>query len=37
MRLIDAPISETSFFGMAIDSAIVGACPIVEIIFIGFA
>ena len=37
MRLIDAPISEISFFGMAIGSAIVVACPIVEIIFIGFA
>ena len=37
MRLIDAPISEISFFGMAIGSAIVVACPIVENIFIGFA
>jgi pyruvate dehydrogenase E1 component beta subunit len=36
-RVIDTPISEASFVGMAIGAAIVGCRPIVEILFIDFA
>jgi pyruvate/2-oxoglutarate/acetoin dehydrogenase E1 component len=36
-RIIDTPISETSFVGMAVGAAIVGTRPIVEILFIDFA
>lgn len=36
-RIIDTPISEASFVGMAVGAAIVGARPIVEVLFIDFA
>ncbi len=36
-RIIDTPISEASFVGMAVGAAIVGCRPIVEILFIDFA
>jgi pyruvate dehydrogenase E1 component beta subunit len=36
-RIMDTPISEASFVGMAVGAAIVGARPIVEILFIDFA
>jgi len=36
-RVIDTPISEASFVGMAVGAAIVGCRPIVEILFIDFA
>jgi pyruvate dehydrogenase E1 component beta subunit len=36
-RVIDTPISEASFVGMAAGAAIVGGRPIVEILFVDFA
>jgi pyruvate/2-oxoglutarate/acetoin dehydrogenase E1 component len=36
-RIVDTPISEASFVGMAVGAAIVGTRPIVEILFIDFA
>jgi pyruvate dehydrogenase E1 component beta subunit len=36
-RVIDTPISEASFVGMAAGAAIVGSRPIVEILFVDFA
>lgn len=36
-RIIDTPISEASFVGMAVGAAIIGTRPIVEILFIDFA
>ena len=36
-RIVDTPISEASFVGMAVGAAILGTRPIVEILFIDFA
>ena len=36
-RIIDTPIAEASFTGMAVGAALVGSRPIVEILFIDFA
>jgi len=36
-RIIDTPISEASFVGMAVGAAIIGCRPVVEILFIDFA
>jgi pyruvate/2-oxoglutarate/acetoin dehydrogenase E1 component len=36
-RVVDTPISEASFVGMAVGAAIVGCRPVVEILFIDFA
>jgi pyruvate/2-oxoglutarate/acetoin dehydrogenase E1 component len=36
-RVIDTPISEASFVGMAVGAAIIGMRPIVEILFVDFA
>jgi len=36
-RVIDTPISEASFVGMAVGASIIGMRPIVEILFIDFA
>ena len=36
-RIIDTPLSEASFVGMAAGAAIVGTRPIVEILFVDFA
>jgi acetoin:2,6-dichlorophenolindophenol oxidoreductase subunit beta len=35
-RIIDTPISEASFVGMGVGSAIVGARPVVELLFVDF-
>lgn len=36
-RIIDTPISEASFVGMAVGAALLGSKPIVEILFIDFS
>jgi pyruvate/2-oxoglutarate/acetoin dehydrogenase E1 component len=36
-RIVDTPIAEASFVGMAVGSAIVGTRPVVEVLFIDFA
>ncbi len=35
-RIIDTPIAEASFVGIAVGAAIVGTRPVVEILFIDF-
>jgi acetoin:2,6-dichlorophenolindophenol oxidoreductase subunit beta len=36
-RVVDTPIAEASFTGMAVGAALVGCRPVVEILFIDFA
>jgi pyruvate dehydrogenase E1 component beta subunit len=36
-RVIDTPLSEAGFTGMGVGAAIVGARPVVEILFVDFA
>ena len=36
-RVIDTPIAEASFTGMAVGAALVGCRPVIEILFIDFA